>query len=147
MTFETCSRSVLSSSRPALRRGIALRADLAPIRVAFEEIRREGASTEYLPELDIAFHRCLVEFGGSRFLLSAWLALAPVIQAVITIGNRRLARGHPTSNYRRIVAAHERLLDPLSRYDADKVVEVLAEQFSITRSLFTPGMSLKHEQT
>ena len=55
----------------------------------------EGASTEHLVELDVEFHRRLVEFGGSRFLLSAWLALAPVIQAVITIGNRRLAQGGP----------------------------------------------------
>ena len=127
-------RHELESS--AVRRGTALRADVAPIWAAFDAIRDEGASTGHLVELDVEFHRRLVEFGGSRFLLSAWLALAPVIQAVISIGNRRLAREDPASNYLRILAAHERVLDPLSRYEAEAVVEVLAEQFSITRAQF-----------
>jgi DNA-binding GntR family transcriptional regulator len=125
----------------AVRRGTAVRAEVAPITAAFEAIRREGASTERLVELDIAFHRRIVEFGGSRFLLSAWLALAPVIQAVIAIGNRRLAREDPTSNYLRILAAHERVLEPLARYEADAVIDVLAEQFSITRAQFLPAES------
>jgi len=123
----------------AVRRGTAVRADVAPIAAAFEAIRREGASTERLVELDIAFHRCILEFGGSRFLLSAWLALAPVIQAVIAIGNRRLAREDPASNYLRILAAHERVLEPLALYEADAAIDVLAEQFSITRSQFLPA--------
>ena len=123
----------------AVRRGTAVRADVAPIAAAFEAIRREGASTERLVELDITFHRRIVEFGDSRFLLSAWLALAPVIQAVIAIGNRRLAREDPASNYRRILAAHERVLEPLARYEADAVINVLAEQFSITRAQFLPA--------
>jgi DNA-binding GntR family transcriptional regulator len=125
----------------AVRRGTAVRADVAPITAAFEAIRREGASTERLVELDITFHRRIVEFGGSRFLLSAWLALAPVIQAVIAIGNRRLAREDPASNYLRILAAHERVLEPLERYEADAVIDVLAEQFSITRAQFLPAES------
>ena len=83
-------RHELESS--AVRRGSAIRGDVEPVRAALEAFRQEGASTERLVELDIAFHRALVEFGASRFLLSAWLALAPVLQAVITIGNRRLAR-------------------------------------------------------
>ena len=132
-------RHELESS--AVRRGTALRADVAPIAAALEAIRHEGASTERLVELDIEFHRRLVEFGGSRFLLSAWLALAPVIQAVITIGNRRLAKDDPVSNYLRILAAHERVLEPLARYDADAVIEVLAEQFSLTRAQFPPAES------
>jgi DNA-binding GntR family transcriptional regulator len=132
-------RHELESS--AVRRGTAMRTDIAPIAAALDAIRGEGASTEHLVELDIEFHRRLVEFGGSRFLLSAWLALAPVIQSVITIGNRRLAREDPKSNYERILTAHERVLEPLCRYDADAVIEVLAEQFSITRAQFTPAAS------
>ena len=123
----------------AVRRGTALRANVEPITAAFEAIRREGASTEHLVELDIEFHRRLVEFGGSRFLLSAWLALAPVIQAVITIGNRRLAKEDPLSNYLRILQAHERVLKPLARYDGDAVIEVLTQQFSLTRAQFLPA--------
>ena len=102
----------------------------------FEAFRREVASTDRLVELDIAFHRALVEFGGSRFLLSAWLALAPVLQAVITIGNRRLARQDPVSHHRRILAAHEPILEPLARFDTEAVVRMLAEQFELTQSQF-----------
>ncbi len=129
-------RHELESS--AVRRGAAARADIAPIRAAFDAIRSEGATTGHLVELDVEFHRSLVAFGGSRFLTSAWLALAPVIQAVISIGNRRLAREDPASNYHRILAAHERVLEPLARYDADAVSEVLAAQFAITLGQFRP---------
>ena len=127
-------RHELESS--AVRRGSAIRGDVEPVQAALETFRQERASTERLVELDIAFHRALVEFGASRFLLSAWLALAPVLQAVITIGNRRLARRDPASHYRRILAAHEPILDPLARFDAEPVVLMLAEQFELTRAQF-----------
>ena len=57
VAFETYSQSVLSSSR---RRLAAVSRDRGPrsIWAAFEEIRREGSSTEYLPELDIALVSC-----------------------------------------------------------------------------------------
>ena len=121
----------------AVRRGAARRGDVEPVRASFEAFRREEASSERLVELDIGFHRALVELGGSRFLLGAWLALAPVIQAVITIGNRRLARQDPTSHHLRILAAHEPILSPLARHDAEPVVAMLAEQFALTSSQFT----------
>jgi DNA-binding GntR family transcriptional regulator len=127
-------RHELESS--AVRRGSALGGDVEPVRAAFEAFKQEGATTERLVELDIAFHRALVEFGGSRFLLSAWLALAPVLQAVITIGNRRLARQDPALHYTRIIAAHEPILEPLGRADPEPVVRMLAEQFEFTRSQF-----------
>ena len=83
--------------------------------------------------------RALVEFGGSRFLLTAWLALAPVLQAVITIGNRRLAEQDPVSHLRRIVAAHEPILAPLAGRDAETVVAMLAKQFALTKAQFVRG--------
>jgi DNA-binding GntR family transcriptional regulator len=123
----------------AVRRGAAEGADVEPVRAAFDAFRQEGATTERLVELDIAFHRALVEHGGSRFLTSAWLALAPVLQAVITTGNRRLARTDPATHYRRILAAHEPILDPLARRDPEPVVRMLSEQFQLTRSQFFRG--------
>jgi DNA-binding GntR family transcriptional regulator len=124
----------------AVRRACAEHAEVAPVRAAFEAFSQERASTERLVELDLAFHRELVELGGSRFLLTAWLALAPVLQAVITIGNRRLARQDPVSHLRRILAAHEPLLEPLARHEAEPVVAILARQFSLTRGQFArPG--------
>jgi GntR family transcriptional regulator, gluconate operon transcriptional repressor len=127
-------RHELESS--AVLRGCSLRADVEPIRVALVSFTLEEASTERLVELDLAFHRALVGFGGSRFLLSSWLALAPVLQAVITIGNRRLARDDPSSHRRRILAAHEPILEPLGRYAPEPVVEMLAKQFAFTRAQF-----------
>ena len=59
-----------------------------------------------------------------------------MLQAVITIGNRRLARRDPASHYRRILAAHEPILEPLARFDPEPVVRMLAEQFELTRAQF-----------
>ena len=120
----------------AVRRGAGSRRETDQVRAALEAFKREGASTEQLVELDLDFHRSLVELGESRFLLGAWLALAPVIQAVITIGNRRLARDDPGSHYLRILAAHEPILGPLSRFEPETVVGLLAAQFSLTRAQF-----------
>jgi hypothetical protein len=80
-----------------------------------------------------------VEHGDSRFLLGAWLSLAPVLQAVITIGNRRLARQDPATHYRRIMAAHEPILEPLADRDPVAVTAILAEQFELTRAQFFRG--------
>jgi DNA-binding GntR family transcriptional regulator len=123
----------------AVRRGAVAGADVAAVRAAFEAFAQEGATTERLVELDVEFHRALVEHGGSRFLTGAWLSLAPVLQAVITIGNRRLARQDPATHYRRIMAAHEPMLEPLERRDPEPVIAILAEQFALTRSQFFPA--------
>jgi DNA-binding GntR family transcriptional regulator len=120
----------------AVRRACAAAADSAPVRAAFDAFSQERATTERLVDLDLAFHRALVELGGSRFLLTAWLSLAPVLQAVITIGNRRLARQDPDTHLRRILAAHEPILAALAQHDAEAVVAILAEQFALTRSQF-----------
>ena len=120
----------------AVRRACDVRVDVEPVQAAFAAFQQERVSTERLVELDLAFHHALVELGGSRFLLTSWLALAPVLQAVITIGNRRLARQDPVSHLRRILAAHEPMLEPLARHDPEPVVAILAEQFALTRSQF-----------
>ena len=62
-----------------------------------------------------------------------------MLQAVITIGNRRLAKQDPATHYRRIIAAHEPMLEPLERRDAEPVVAIMAEQFALTRSQFFPA--------
>jgi GntR family transcriptional regulator, gluconate operon transcriptional repressor len=120
----------------AVRTGLEKRADVGPVEEAFAAIEREGASTPHLVELDIDFHRALVGLGGSRFLLHAWLAIAPVIQAVITLGNRRLASRDPASNFRRIVESHARVVEAVSARDSDEAARLLAEQFALTTSMF-----------
>lgn len=120
----------------AIRRGIELDAALGPVEAAFAAIEAEGNSTPRLVSVDIAFHRALVELSGSRFLVRAWLALAPVIQAAITIGNRHLAEQDPESNFSRIVESHRALMGALRAGDADAAARMLAEQFRFSRSMF-----------
>jgi DNA-binding GntR family transcriptional regulator len=120
----------------ALRRGIRARADTAPIRAAFEAVREEGASTQRLVDLDIDFHRTLLEFSGSRFLTQAWLALAPVIHTVITIGNRRLVEGDPEQHFARILSVHTPLVEAIEAYDLRAALRLLGEQFAVTREMF-----------
>jgi DNA-binding GntR family transcriptional regulator len=121
----------------AIRRSCALKADVAPVREAFAAIEREGASTQRLVDLDIEFHLRLLELSGSRFLTQAWLALAPVIHTVITIGNRRLTERDPEQNFARIVAAHRPLVAAIGKHDAARATAVLAKQFDVTTSMFS----------
>jgi DNA-binding GntR family transcriptional regulator len=121
----------------AIRWAVARRADITPLEGALEAIRAEGGSTPRLVELDIDFHRTMVELAGSRFLVHAWLAIAPVLHTVITIGNRRLAARDPNSNFTRIVESHEPLIAALAAADADAAIALLADQFGITRSMFS----------
>jgi DNA-binding GntR family transcriptional regulator len=125
----------------AIRRGCARRADVGPIREAFAAIEQEGASTQRLVDLDIEFHLRLLELSGSRFLTQAWLALAPVIHTVITIGNRRLTERDPEQNFDRIVAAHRPLVAALAKHDAKRATAVLAKQFDVTTSMFSTDLS------
>jgi DNA-binding GntR family transcriptional regulator len=120
----------------AIRWGIERDASLERVLHAFREIEAEGTSSRRLVELDVTFHRAVVELGDSRFLLSSWLALAPVIEAVITIGNRRLETKDPESNYARIVDSHRRLVAALETRDAEAAVASLGEQFGFTGSMF-----------
>jgi DNA-binding GntR family transcriptional regulator len=120
----------------ALRRGMAARADTAPIRSAYALVLEEGASTQRLVDYDIDFHRALLEFSGSRFLTQAWLALAPVIHTVITIGNRRMAEADPDENFARIISVHEPLVEAIEAYDLRRALRLLGEQFAVTREMF-----------
>jgi GntR family transcriptional regulator, gluconate operon transcriptional repressor len=115
---------------------IAGRNDMAAVRAAFEGIVDEGGSTPHLVDLDVNFHRSLVESSGSRFLGQAWLAIAPVIQAVITIGNRELAAQDPASNFARIVDSHRLLCDAVVAYKPKAAAYMLVRQFELTSSMF-----------
>lgn len=116
--------------------GIDAHHELDLMVAAFEAIQSAGASTPRLVDLDIAFHKALVEFSGSRFLVQAWLAIAPVIQAVITLGNQELANRDPASNYARIVESHRALVAAITAYDCETTTRMLAAQFDLTQSMF-----------
>jgi GntR family transcriptional regulator, gluconate operon transcriptional repressor len=126
-----------------LRWGVANHADLNHVHAAIAAIEAEGASTPRLAELDLVFHRSLMEMSGNRFLVQAWLAIAPVIGAVITIGNRRLAAQDPMSNFARIVESHRRLVDALETSGIDAAEAMLADQFRFTESMFVESQDEK----
>jgi GntR family transcriptional regulator of gluconate operon len=120
----------------AVRWGLDRGHTLDDVFSAFEEMKAERTSTPRLVDLDIDFHRVLVELSGSRFLVQAWLALAPVIHTVITLGNRSLAERDPERNFGRIIESHSLIVDSLRAGDADEVVSSLAKQFSFTQAVF-----------
>jgi DNA-binding GntR family transcriptional regulator len=123
----------------AIRLGIDRQSKLDGVEQAFAALLAEGNSTPRLVSLDVAFHRALVEFSRSRFLLRAWLALAPVIQTAIAIGNRHLVEQDPQSNFSRIVDSHQALMDALRARDADAAETMLERQFDFSRSMVTAG--------
>lgn len=120
----------------AIRWGVGRAAPITPLEAAVAEIEVEGATTPRLVEVDMTFHRTLLEFSGSRFLLEAWQAISPVIQTVITVGNRRLTAADPAAHFDRIVASHRPLLDAIERGAADEACALLRDQFGLTGSLF-----------
>ncbi len=121
----------------AITKGIANETNPRPVADAFATMLGEGASTLRLVDLDVDFHRTLVEFSGSRFLVQSWLAVAPVIHTVITIGNRTLVARDPQSNFDRIVSSHRTLVDAVCASNVDAATAMLAEQFRFTSSMFS----------
>ena len=74
----------------AVRWGLERKHGLEDVIAAYAAIEAaDGASGEELAELDMVFHRALVAFSGSRALMSAWSALAPVVTTVLVVANRR----------------------------------------------------------
>jgi DNA-binding GntR family transcriptional regulator len=133
------TRLLLESS--GVRLGLERGADQAPVREAFEAIERVDPSNELLVALDIAFHRSLVSLSGSRFLVNSWLSLAPVLQSVIAVSSRRLARIDPADHQRRIVDSHKAIVDAVEARDLDAAVGMLRDQFGLTGSMFTTTQS------
>jgi DNA-binding GntR family transcriptional regulator len=128
-----------------MRWGLAAGASLEPVQDAMRAIEAEGVASKRLVEMDIDFHRALLEFSGSRFLVQSWLALAPVIQAVITIGNRRLVDQEPASHFTRIVESHRGVVDALVARDGARATELLGSQFALTQSMFSPTPSARKD--
>ena len=120
----------------AVRWGFDREASLDEVESAMRAIEVANASDEHLVALDMAFHRALVDLGGSRFLLRSWSALAPVIQTVIATGNRRLLDQDPETHLTRIVESHSGLAAALRARDIDAVGARLRSQFELTASMF-----------
>lgn len=125
----------LEMEATAIRWGLERSRGLDGVHAALGAMRAEGQSTPRLVQLDMDFHRALCEFSGSRFLARSWGALAPLIEALIIIGNRGLRERDPVSDFERIITAHEPLVQALESGDADAAIAFLSEQFELTKRM------------
>lgn len=116
----------------AVRWAVERGSEVQPVLDVLAKMEAEGTTTQRLVDLDIDFHRALLDLSGSRFLVQAWLALAPVIHTVVTLGNRELKDRDPASNFERIIESHRAIAEPLATSSADEAVCKLAEQFRFT---------------
>jgi DNA-binding GntR family transcriptional regulator len=116
----------------AVRWGLERRHSLEDVLAAYAAIESaEGASGEELAELDMLFHRALVAFSGSRALISAWGALAPVVTTVLVVANRRTQLSADQLNLL-VRDMHTPLIDGLLAGAADELARLLKHQFENT---------------
>jgi len=120
----------------AIAWGVERDHDAEPIGEALQAMVEQGASTPALIELDLGFHRRLVEFGGSKALLISWLRLAPIIHATITVGNSRLGVRDGQSDFERIIKSHTPVFEAVASGDAAGASKLLAQQFNVTAEMY-----------
>lgn len=121
----------------AIKWGIEARNPVDDIERALEAMAHEGSATDRLVELDIAFHRSVLEFSGSRSLLQAWSGFAGLLQTVITVGNRELREQNPRSDFERIMDNHRPLVDAIRARRYRDAERLLREQFEVTVSMIS----------
>jgi DNA-binding GntR family transcriptional regulator len=116
----------------AVRWGLERKHGLEDVIAAYGAIEAaDGASGEELAELDMVFHRALVAFSGSRALMSAWSALAPVVTTVLVVANRRTQLSAHQLN-QLVRDLHTPLIHGLLAGDADELARLLQRQFENT---------------
>jgi DNA-binding GntR family transcriptional regulator len=116
----------------AVRWGLERKHSLEDVIAAYAAIEAaDGASGEELAELDMVFHRALMAFSGSRALMSAWGALAPVVTTVLVVANRRTQLSAHQLNLL-VRDMHTPLIDGLLAGEADEIARLLQRQFENT---------------
>lgn len=97
---------------------------------------REGAvekDTDRLTELDLAFHRCMIETGGHGHALQLWQSIHPRIQAQL----HRIGRGRHSS-LDRIPDEHQLLLDVFQARDEEQLEAALEQHILHDAKRFMP---------
>jgi DNA-binding GntR family transcriptional regulator len=118
----------------AVRYGVAARSPTAPVEAALEQLMADSNEARFV-EFDIAFHRTIVEFGQSRFLLRSWASLAPVIEAVVRIGHVAATSQFAADKRAHILEAHIPIVDALKAGEAGRAEALLDEQFRDAESV------------
>jgi DNA-binding GntR family transcriptional regulator len=121
----------------AIKWGIEARRPVDEIELALEAMGQEGSATDRLVDLDIAFHRSVLEFSGSRSLLQSWSAFAGLLQTVIKVGNRELREQNPRSNFERIMDNHRPLVEAIRGRRYREAERLLRDQFEVTVSMIS----------
>jgi DNA-binding GntR family transcriptional regulator len=129
----------------AVRRGIQLRSDPAPVVRALEQLMAAGDEGAEFVALDVAFHRAIVTFGRSRFLLHAWDSLAPVLQAAITIGHQAASGIFATASRKHILESHIPIADAIAAYDEARACALLEEQYTEAEEILLPRYETRHK--
>jgi DNA-binding GntR family transcriptional regulator len=119
----------------AITWGVERDNDPAPIGEILRAMVDEGRSTPDLIDLDLGFHRSIVEFAGSKALLNSWLRLAPIIHATITVGNSRLGVRDGNADFERIIRSHTPVFEAIAAGDAVGASKLLAQQFGVTAEM------------
>ena len=119
----------------AVRYGVEADVSTAPVEAALEQLMADSNEARFV-ELDIAFHRTLVEFGQSRFLLRSWASLAPVIEAVISIGHMAATSRFAADKRAHILEAHIPIVDAIKAGQAGRAEALLDEQFRDAETVF-----------
>jgi GntR family transcriptional regulator, gluconate operon transcriptional repressor len=101
-----------------------------------EEFGRDAAprDSEALAEIDIAFHRAVMEASQNRRLVSTWEQMSGIIQTLLMLTNER-------SNLSRILSAHGPLVTAIASGDAERAetatLEYLANGLINAEALWT----------
>jgi DNA-binding GntR family transcriptional regulator len=113
----------------AVRAGVARRGDVSGVTAALEAFVQLDYGSSRWVDVDMGFHRAIVELAQSRFLLQVWLALAPVLHAAITVGQEAATGQFSAQAREHIVAFHVPIAEAITAYDADAAIRLLEEQF------------------
>lgn len=89
--------------------------------------------TDRLTELDLAFHRCMIETGGHGHALQLWQSIHPRIQAQL----HRIGRGR-RSSLDRIPGEHQLLLDVFQARDEEQLASALEQHILHDAKRFMP---------
>ena len=119
----------------AVRYGVEADSPTGSVEAALGQLMADSNETRFV-ELDIAFHRTIVEFGQSRFLLRSWASLAPVIEAVVRIGHMAATSQFAADKRAHILEAHIPIVDAIKAGQAGRAEALLDEQFRDAESVF-----------
>jgi DNA-binding GntR family transcriptional regulator len=119
----------------AIRCGVEAESPTASLEEALEQLVADSNEARFV-ELDIAFHRTIVEFGQSRFVLRSWASLAPVIEAVVSVGHVAATSQFAADKRAHILEAHIPIVNAIKAGQASRAEALLDAQFRDAESVF-----------